>query len=116
MDLGLIKAWGILLVFGLIYNTFVGWLERKGLIEGYLGILVIVGVAVTLLVSGPFIGWDNFKLMVSFFAASGLFMALGDIGRFLKLKREGQEFWRRLHGEAHREGQHDRAKSGGPGV
>ena len=116
MDSGLIWAWGILLSFGLLYNIFVSWLDREGLVEGYRGILVIVGTVVTLLVSAPFIGWNNFWLVISFFAASGLFMALGDIVRFLKLKREGQEFWQGLHQEAHREGQHDRAKSGGPKI
>lgn len=113
MDLGPVWAvWAGLLVFGLIYNAVVSRLEREGLIEGYRGILVVFGTGVTLLASGPFIGWNSFWLVLSFFAASGFFMALGDIVRFLKLKREGQEFWQELQ----REGQHDSTKYRGPGI
>lgn len=45
---GLIPVGIGLLVFGVIYNLVVGWMERNGYDEGYTAIMVVVGVLVTL--------------------------------------------------------------------
>ena len=76
----------LLLTFGAAFNAAVQWLNRKGATEGYTWLLVVIGVAVTLLAAGPVIGWANVVRLFILFAASGLFMAGGDIYRYLRAR------------------------------
>ncbi|MEJ5223526.1 MAG: hypothetical protein WHV44_03650 [Anaerolineales bacterium] len=41
-------VFGLLLAFGTLYNALVAWAERQGYTEGYLSLVVALGVAVTL--------------------------------------------------------------------
>jgi hypothetical protein len=76
----------LLFIFGAAYNAAVTWLNRRGMTEGYTWLLVAIGTAVTLLASGPVIGWDNVIRLFILFVASGAFMAGGDIYRYLHNK------------------------------
>jgi len=77
-----------LILFGLWYNREVARLEGSGDHEGYLSLLVVVGVAVTivgwLVVTGDLAG--GLVLLVCF-AASGLPMIAGSISRYLAARR-----------------------------
>lgn len=84
----------MLLLFGGIYDRFVAHLEAARREHGYLAILVIAGVAVTLLAASPFIGTANFLKLLCAFAASGLPMTWGSIDRYMT-SREAQERYAR---------------------
>ena len=75
-----------LLIAGWLYNKFVSWLHREGLNEGFTWLEVGLGVLFTLLATVPIIGWNIFFILLGAFACSGLFMALGDIWRYVKAR------------------------------
>ena len=80
-----------LVLFGLWYNHEVGRMERDGAHEGYVSLLVVIGVAVTvggwIVVTGDLA--DGLLLLVCF-AASGLPMIVGSIGRYLAARQQAQ--------------------------
>lgn len=71
----------LLLAFGIGWNYLVDRLVAKG-IEGATWALVAGGVAVTVGVAGPLIGWQNVFILFLCFAASGAPMIWGDVKRF----------------------------------
>ena len=85
---------GLLLAFGLLYNSLVGWLEREGYMEGYVSLSVVGGVAATLLIVA-LLDWQASALMLGAFCCSGLPMVLGSIWRYMRQRRKGQERIRR---------------------
>jgi hypothetical protein len=88
MDLGPIAVTAVsLLVFGYFYNRLVDWLHRHGYNDGYVWLEVVVGTAVILLAAGFTIGWANVLILFIYFAAGGLFMALGDMLRYARARR-----------------------------
>jgi len=76
-----------LLAFGLVFNWLVDRWHRAGYDDGYTWLLVVIGVAVTVIAAGFTIGWTAVITLFVFFAASGLPMALGDIWRHVKARR-----------------------------
>lgn len=82
-----------LFVFGLAFNQIIDWMHKRGLNEGYTWLEVVLGTAVTVIASGFTLGWSVVVVMFAYFAASGLFMAGGDIWRHMKA-RENENFWR----------------------
>jgi hypothetical protein len=89
-ELGAIAVTAVFLFgFGIGYNWLVLQVSRKGYSEGYTWLLVVVGVAVTVAAAGFTIGWTAVLLLLIYFAASGLPMALGDIWR--KVQAEAVE-------------------------
>ena len=75
------------LSFGVAFNWFTALSERRGWTEGYTSLYVVAGVAVTVAVMGPVIGWGNVALLVGGFAASGLPMSVGSIIRNIEARR-----------------------------
>jgi len=73
-----------LLLFGIIYNGFVTWLEEHGHDRGYTAILVVGGTLVTLTGSGILIGWRDIGTVLLCFAASGAPMVAGSIWRHVQ--------------------------------
>jgi hypothetical protein len=84
----------LLLAFGVIYNAAVSWLERRGYTEGYIFLLVIGGVVVTLLIV---VALDPKAAVLSFlaFSCSGLPMVLGSWWRHVTARARGQDAQRR---------------------
>ena len=76
-----------LLVFGFVYNKLVEWVNRQGYDEGYTWLMVVIGVSVTIGTAGFTIGWSNVLLLLIYFIASGLFMAGGDIARYVNSRQ-----------------------------
>lgn len=76
-----------LLLFGLVYNLVIDHVHRKGYNDGFVWLEVVVGVSATLFASGFVIGWLNVARLFILFAASGFFMAFGDIRRFVIARR-----------------------------
>lgn len=79
--------WGVLaaiymflLLFGIVFNLFTAWVERRGYARGYVSLLVVVGVAVTVgmtaVVSLPFA-----LITAGAFVASGTPMIVGSVWR-----------------------------------
>ncbi len=72
-----------LVVFGLLYNWLVGYMERPGVWRGTTAMQVAVGVAVTVGVAASafwwmqMAGWQWALLMLGAFASSGMPMMLG---------------------------------------
>jgi len=75
--------------FGWLYNWAVAWLEGKKYSEGYMGLIVAVGVGVTLfpfLFMGPVsVVWVYLGLV-----ASGIPMMAGSIWRHVKAREKEQ--------------------------
>jgi len=91
-DLGAIAVTAVgLFAFGVAYNWLVIQLNRRGYDDGYTWLLVVVGVGVTVLAAGFTIGWLAVLVLLVYFAASGLPMALGNIYRHVKARRAEQE-------------------------
>jgi len=87
LDFGLILAVFLgLVLFGLLFNQFVAWLERRGYAEGFMGLIVALGVICTLfgiaLISVP-----AALIALVGFCASGIPMVLGSLIRYAR-KRE----------------------------
>lgn len=85
--------WGLiavvigLLLFGMVYNRVVGWMEREGHADGYVAFLVCAGVGATLLAWG-LLGqrWNDVLLLLALFMASGLPMILGSMARHMRAR------------------------------
>lgn len=81
----ILAVFGALVAFGIGYNAFVAWAERKGYTEGYLSLMVALGVAVTL-TGAAILDWRAAMLVLVCFAASGTPMIIGSIWRYLRLR------------------------------
>jgi xanthine/uracil permease len=92
----------ILFSFGLIYNQAIGSLDRRGYLEGFTWLAVVLGVGTTLAVvvgmawRREYQGWQWGLLMLGGFAASGLPMAMGAIWRYVSARRADQSDLRRI--------------------
>lgn len=85
--------WGVffaMLLFGVGYNTLVAWLERKRYVEGYLSLVVALGVAVTL-AGVAVISWQAALLTLVMFIASGTPMIAGSILRYIQAREAEQK-------------------------
>lgn len=78
-----------LLLFGIGYNALVAWLERKGYTEGYLSLIVALGVAMTL-AGVAALNIEAALLALGAFAASGTPMIIGSIWRYLRRREEAR--------------------------
>lgn len=88
IDSGAIAVTAVgLLLFGVAYNWLVDRWHRAGYSDGLTSLLVVAGVAVTVAAAGFTIGWTAVLLLLLYFAASGLPMALGDLWRYVKARR-----------------------------
>lgn len=95
MDIGansgaISAVFGSLFIFGLIYNAFISWANRRGYIEGYTWLTVVIGTAVTLFGAAFIFGLQAALILFALFAASGLPMALGDIARHVRARRRAE--------------------------
>ncbi len=90
----LILSAALLLAFGAIYNVIVDALERNGYAEGYVSILVVGGVAVTLLIVA-ILEWRAALLVFLAFCCSGFPMVIGSIYRHVRRREHGQDAQRR---------------------
>ena len=79
-----------LLIFGVLYNWAVEWLECRGYDEGYTSFLVVVGVLVTL-VGVALLDWQAALLTVVAFVCSGVPMILGSWWRHVQARRRAQD-------------------------
>lgn len=97
MNLGfdLAMVMGGLLLFGIGYNAFVGWLEREGYDQGYTALLVVVGTMVTLAGAMLLIGIEATIKVTLCFVASGTPMIIGSIARYTSERRTALEEIRR---------------------
>jgi hypothetical protein len=76
-----------LLVFGVVYNHLVGWMEHEGHIEGYVAIMVCVGVAFTMLGWGLITWrWNDVLLLLGCFVATGTPMVVGSVWRHMQAR------------------------------
>lgn len=91
LDLSTILAvFGMLVLFGIVYNAVVGWLERKGYAEGYASLLVVAGVLAT--IGGiSLISWQVGLLVTLAFVASGTPMILGSVWRHVRQREQDVE-------------------------
>lgn len=90
LDLGIILAvFFALVLFGIGYNALVAWLERKGYTEGYLSIIVALGVFVTLC-GVAVLSVQAALISLGAFAATGTPMIIGSIARYLKARDEAK--------------------------
>lgn len=86
LDYGVITAVLLgLLLFGIGYNALVAWMERKGYTEGYLSLIVALGVFVTLC-GVAILSIQAALLTLLAFVATGTPMIIGSITRYLKAR------------------------------
>lgn len=90
-NLGTISAVFLgLILFGIGYNALIAWAERQGYTEGFMSLIVALGVVGTL--GGMAI--LNFKgalIALCCFAASGSPMIIGSIARYLTSRKQSQK-------------------------
>jgi hypothetical protein len=86
LDLGIVLAVFLgLVLFGIGYNALVAWLERRSYTEGYLSLIVALGVFVTLC-GVAILSIQAALLSLGAFIATGTPMILGSIARYLKAR------------------------------
>ena len=86
-------VFGLLFVFGFLYNLAVDWFERRGYDEGYTSILVVFGVLVTL-AGVAVIDSNAATLCLAAFCASGSWMVIGGWWRHVRIRENGQANYR----------------------
>ena len=98
LDLGSILAvfWGLVL-FGILYNLLMGWMEKRGYLEGLTSLAVVGGVLITL-AGIAVVSWNAAVLALAAFTASGLPMVIGSLWRYVQRRQmEQEEFIGRTH-------------------
>lgn len=87
---GVIPVLLILFLFGIGYNALVAWLIHHGYDEGYMWVIVAIGVGVTL-IGLALIMPSAAVLALATFAASGLPMAAGSWWRHVRSRKTAQD-------------------------
>ena len=77
-----------LAVFGYIYNRWVDSLERQGHDRGYMSFIVALGCGVTLAGAALIIGLEPVLWAFVCFAASGIPMIAGSVGRYCRARTQ----------------------------
>lgn len=90
---GLVAAALGLLLFGVLYNWLVSWMQANGYDEGYTAILVVVGSGATL-AAVALVDWRAALLAGGAFGCSGLPMVVGGWWRHVRARRHAQELLR----------------------
>jgi hypothetical protein len=85
----ILAVYAILLTFGTGFNALIALLERRGFLEGYTAIAVVVGVSITLAGIAVIDPWASLYA-IGGFAASGLPMVVGSWWRHVQARRLGQ--------------------------
>lgn len=94
VDFGQLLAVGFgLLLFGLTFNNLTAWLERKGYTEGFLSLIVALGVFGTL-VGVAVISWQAALLALVGFIFTGAPMIGGSIARYIRSREQAKEIFR----------------------
>lgn len=90
LDYGVILAvfFGLSL-FGVGYNAFVSWLEKNGYSEGYMSLIVALGVFATLC-GVAILSIQAALLALIAFVATGTPMIIGSIARYLRKREEAK--------------------------
>lgn len=89
-DLGIVLAvFFALVLFGIGYNSLVAWLERRGYTEGYLSLIVALGVFVTLC-GVAILSIQAALLTLLAFAATGTPMIVGSIVRYIHRREDAK--------------------------
>jgi Kef-type K+ transport system membrane component KefB len=87
----------VLVLFGIGYNHTVAWWERQKYIEGFTSLAVVLGVLMTL--GGvAVVDWQSALLALGAFAATGTPMIVGSILRYVRARREAQDYERQAAG------------------
>ena len=88
----LIIVWMVLFIYGIGYNALVSWIEARRYNQGFVWLLVVVGVLATL---GGLAALDLRAAVLGLgcFAASGSPMAAGSIMRYWREREKGEEYW-----------------------
>lgn len=83
-------VYAALFFFGILYSLGVGWVMSQGYAEGYMGLIVALGVGLTL---APFtlLGPVNIWWVYGAFCASGAPMIVGSIWRHVSARKREQE-------------------------
>lgn len=91
LDFGLIMAiLFALILYGIVYNMLVDFLDSRRYSEGYMSLLVAFGAFCTL--SGiAFISWPVALISLLGFAASGIPMIVGSITRYIRQRAKFQQ-------------------------
>lgn len=91
IDVKFVSVGVILLIISIFYDKFVAKLEAKGHQDGFVPILVVVGVFYTLTLSALIVGWTPAILIGILFIFSGAPMIAGSINRYWIGKEREEE-------------------------
>ena len=89
-----------LVLFGIGYNALTMWLERNKLERGFVSLLVVGGVGVTVLAMTPLIGIEHVLILLAGLAAAGLPMMIGSIWRYMDARAADEKAAQELAKEA----------------
>lgn len=93
-----LAVYGGLLVFGVLYNLLIHYLEKRGYLEGFVSIAVAAGCLVTV-IGTALIVWQFAFLLLGAFVMSGSPMIVGSIYRYVRNRERSQ---RRMMAEVER--------------
>jgi hypothetical protein len=82
-----------LFLISLFYNHLVAWMEKEGLLNGYMAILAVGGVGYTILLLAFILPAETTLLISGAFIAALAPMVWGDMRRYFKARKDWQEFW-----------------------
>jgi predicted PurR-regulated permease PerM len=79
--------------FGILFNELVDWLHKRGYERGITALLVVAGVAATVLIPFVIFGWRVFSFadIVVIFFGSGPPMVAGDWRRYIRQQEKERE-------------------------
>jgi hypothetical protein len=77
------------------YNAMVAWFSRNGYSDGYTAIQVVVGVLYTLAGLALVMRVEDVLLVCGGFIASGIPMIIGDLARYVKMRRREEDLLHR---------------------
>jgi hypothetical protein len=86
--------WTVLLIYATLfcislwYNKKVAWLEDKGHLDGIKALLVVGGIAYTLFLSVPIVGFEDTLLLGGSFFFALAPMVWGEVSRFIKNRED----------------------------
>lgn len=92
---------GLLNVMGFCFNLLVEQLDRRGWMKAFTSLMVVGGVAGTLLAMVPVVGWQVTAVFFGAFASSGFWMVVGSLHRFVQQQNRELEEIREMLGDAH---------------
>lgn len=89
-------VYAALFVTSIFYNRLVAWMEKEGLLNGYMALLAVGGVLYTVVGIAFILPPETIVIMAGAFISALAPMVVGDVSRYLNARIDWREFWHRI--------------------